>query len=63
MQSVVFEDVEVVRRANGMLMLRVGKRLVAVPVQRVLAGTTVAHPGVRGRLVLGREMALNVGLV
>ena len=61
--SVVFEDVEVVRRANGMLMVRVGTRLVAVSLHRVLAGTTVDQTGHRGRLVLPREVALNIGLV
>ena len=50
--SVVFENVEVVRDADGMLMLRVGEKAVSVPVRRVLAGTTIARQGDRGRLVL-----------
>jgi hypothetical protein len=61
--SVVFEDVEVVRQADGMLMLRVGEKAVAVPLRGVLAGTTVSRQGDRGRLVLAREVAQNVGLV
>lgn len=61
--SVVFENVEVVRHANGMLMLRVGEKAVSVPVRSVLPGTTVTREGDCGRLVLAREVAQNVGLV
>jgi len=61
--SVVFENVEVVRHADGMLMLRVGEKAVSVPVRSVLPGTTVTRQGDRGRLVLAREVAQNVGLV
>jgi hypothetical protein len=60
---VEFADVTVVRAANGILMCRVGDRIVAVPSRRMLPTTTIARLGDRGKLVLSREMALNLGLV
>ena len=43
---------------------RVGKKkVVSVPPRRMLPGTTIAHTGDRGRLVLSREVALNLSLV
>ena len=62
-QRVEFTDVEVVSANNLILMCRVGNRTVAVPVRRILSGTDVARAGDRGRLVIGRELALNLGLV
>jgi len=62
-QRVEFTDVEVVS-ANGLiLMCRVGNRMVAVPTRRMLPGTDIARAGDRGRLVIGRELALNLGLL
>jgi hypothetical protein len=60
---VTFDDVEVVRRADTMVMCRVGMRVVGVPPLRMLTGTTVSGTGDRGRLVLTREVALNLGLI
>jgi len=61
-QRVEFDDVEVIRDTSLILMCRVGMKLVAVPPLRMLPGTTIARMGDRGRLVLSRELALNLGL-
>ena len=60
--SVTFENVEVVRRGDLVLMCRVGQKIVGVPPRRMLSGTTILTVD-RGRLVLAREMALNLGLI
>src|SRR5206468_4549233 len=49
--SVTFENVEVVRRGDLVLMCRVGQKIVGVPLRRMLSGTTVLTVD-RGRLVL-----------
>ena len=59
---VTFDDVQVL--SDGLILsCRVGQKFVWVPPRRMLPGTTIAHTGDRGRLVLSREMALNLGLV
>ncbi len=59
---VTFDDVEVA--SDGVILsCRVGKKVVWVPPQRMLPGTTIARRGDRGRLVLSREVALNLGLL
>ena len=59
---VTFDDVEVA--SDGVILsCRVGKRVVWVPPRRMLPGTTIARTGDRGRLVLSREVALNLGLI
>ena len=58
-----FEGVEVVRGTDLILMCRVGTRVVGVPRRRMLAGTTIAREGDRGRLILPYEVALNLGLI
>ena len=60
---VAFDDVEVVRHAALILMCRVGEKIVAVPPLRMLPGTTISQTGDHGRLVLPRELALNLGLI
>ncbi len=60
---VEFDNVEVVRHAALIVMCRVGEKVVAVPPLRMLPGTTVARMGDHGRLVLPREVALNLGLI
>ena len=58
-----FEDVVVIRRTDLVVICRVGTRVVAVPPLRMLPGTTISGTGALGRLVLSREVALNLGLV
>jgi len=41
----------------------VGEKIVAVPPLRMLPGTTISQTGDHGRLVLPRELALNLGLI
>ena len=60
--SVTFENVEVVRRGDLVLMCRVGQKIVGVPLRRMLSGTTILAVD-RGQLVLARELALNLGLI
>jgi len=60
---VTFDDVVVIRRTDLGVMCRVGTRVVAVPPRRMLPGTTISGTGALGRLVLPRELALNLGLV
>jgi hypothetical protein len=60
---VEFADVEVLTANNLVLICRIGNRTVAVPARRILPGTDVARAGDRGRLIIGRELALNLGLI
>jgi len=62
-QRVEFTDVEVVSANSLILMCRVGNRMVAVPARRILPGSEVSRAGDRGRLIIGRELALNLGLL
>ena len=57
-----FDDVQVLSD-GAILSCRVGRKLVWVPPRRMLPGTSIARAGDRGRLVLSREVALNLGLI
>ena len=61
-ERVELDNVEVVRDAGRVLICRVGKTVVGVSVPRMLPGTTIARMGDCGRLILAREVALNLGL-
>jgi len=62
-QRIEFNNVKVVRDTEWILMCRVGTKDVGVPRRRMLAGTTIARRGDRGRLILTRELALSLGVV
>jgi len=62
-RRVVFDDVEVVRDTSIMMTCRVAGKVVGVLSQWMLPGTTIARTADRGRLVLPREVALNLGHV
>jgi hypothetical protein len=58
---VEFDDVEVI--SDGIILsCRVGRSIVWIPLRRMLPGTTIARRGDRGRLVLPREVAINLDL-
>jgi len=59
---VEFADVEVIAHRGLLLKCRVGEKTVRVPLQRMLPGTTVVLVGDRGRLVLSRAVAIDLGL-
>ena len=62
-QTMEFADVEIVHINSLMAMCRVDNRIVAVPLGRILSGSEVAYTGDRGRLIIGRELALNLQLL
>jgi len=61
-KRVELDNVEVIRGTDRVLICRVGETVVGVSVPRMLPGTTIARAGDRGRLILPREVALNLGL-
>ena len=62
-RRVAFDDVEVVRDTSIMVTCRVVGKVIGVLPQWMLPGTTIARAADCGRLVLSREVALNLGLI
>lgn len=60
---VQFANVEVLDEDDCVLLCRLGKRRYWLGLDRLKAGTTVAHRGDRGVLVLDREFALERQLI
>ena len=60
---VAFDDVEIMSDRGIVLSCRVGQKVVWVPRQRVLPGTTIERAGDQGRLVLSRWLAISLGLI
>jgi hypothetical protein len=60
---VAFDNVEVIEHGDLTLRCLVAGRIVAVPPLRILPGTTVSYAGDRGRLILPRDVAVQLGLV
>ena len=59
---VEFRDVEALSYRRLSLVCRVGSTLVSVPPRRILPGSQVRRCGDRGKLVLPKEVAVNLGL-
>jgi len=57
-----FHDVEALSYRRLSLVCRVGSTLVSVPPRRILPGSQVRRRGDRGKLVLPREVAVDLGL-
>jgi hypothetical protein len=60
---IVFDDVEVLSATDMSIRCRVRKKTVMVGSLQPLAGTTISHAGDRGRLVLPRWVAEDLGLI
>jgi hypothetical protein len=62
-RQVEFTDVEVIRSTPDILVCRVENRVFGIPTRRMLPGTEIAQTGDRGRLVLSKELALNLEMI
>jgi len=62
LDRVEFRDVEALSYRRLSLVCRVGSTLVSVPPRRILPGSQVRRRGDRGKLVLPKEVAVNLGL-
>ena len=59
---VEFRDVEALSYRRLSLVCRVESTLVSVPPRRILPGSQVRRRGDRGKLVLPKEVAVDLGL-
>ena len=59
---VEFPDVEALSYRRLSLVCRVGTTLVSIPPRRTLPGSQVRRCGDRGKLVLPKEVAIDLGL-
>jgi len=59
---VTLDNVEVISADDLVVMCDVGGRVVGVPPEQMLPGTVIARAGDRGRLVLARATAVDLGL-
>ena len=63
-KPVEFMDVEVLKADELILLCRINRKVVGVPTKRLMPGTTIGlHAGASGRIVISRELALNLGLL
>ena len=63
-KPVEFMDVEILKADELILLCRIDCKVVGVPTKRLLPGTTIGlHAGSSGRIVISRELALNLGLL
>jgi len=59
---VTFDNVEVISATDLVVMCDVGGRVVGVPPPQMLPGSLISRAGDRGRLVLSRATAVELGL-
>jgi hypothetical protein len=57
-----FDNVEVISATDLVVMCQVGGRVVGVPPQHMLPCSLISRAGDRGRLVLARSTAIDLGL-
>ena len=63
-KPVEFMDVEILKADELILLCRIDRKVVGIPTKRLLPGTTIGlHAGSSGRIVISRELALNLGLL
>jgi hypothetical protein len=62
-QRVQWDNVHAIREAGRFLICRIGTRLIGVTVRWMLPGTTIERAGDWGRLVLPRQVPLDLGLI
>ena len=61
-ERVEFENVEVISATDLVVMCQVGDKLIGVLPPQMLPGSLISRAGDRGRLVLSRATAVDLGL-